>query len=200
MRSPDDVPEDLARLDALRVLYEENQDHLLAFVRWRSTPALGGRRGPDDVLQLAFLRARKRWGSFERSGMAFRPWFCRIILDTLFDDHDYQGRMERDYRKETAYPDRSSVQFSMGIQNPATSASLALARKELREKIDRVLARLSPEHQEIMVLIHFSELTREQAADLLGIEAGTARQRYARARKRFRKIWIALYGLEAMES
>jgi RNA polymerase sigma factor (sigma-70 family) len=184
--------------DALRTMFEEAYPKLLAFVRCRSAPALAARRDPEDILQTAFLGARKRWAEFEKSRLAFYPWFCRIVLDRLFDDHDYHASQKRDYRAETAWPDRSSVQFALGLQNPITSPSETLMRKELKAKIDNVLAKLSPAHQEIMVLIHFGELTKEQAADILQIKAGTARQQYARARANFRSLWKECYGQEEL--
>jgi RNA polymerase sigma-70 factor (ECF subfamily) len=185
-------------MDPLRLAFEQRHTQLLAFVRWRSTPALGARRDPEDVLQAAFLRACKRRTDFAESGMAFFPWFCRVIHDCLCDDHDFHARRRRNYRAETCWPDRSSLQGVLGIYDPATSPSEALARKELQTRIEGVLARLTPEHQEIMSLIHFGELTKEQAASVLGIESNTARQRYARARARFREHWKACFGNEGL--
>ena len=198
MRIPGEASEGDADLDSLRAMYQEQHARLLAFARCRSTPGLAARRDAEDILQVAFLSARERWADFNASGMAFYPWFCRIVLDRLLDDHDYNASKKRDYRAETAWPDRSSMQFALGLQNPITSPSETFYRKELRAKIDNVLAKLSPDHQEIMVLIHFGELTKEQAAEILGIKAGTARQQYARARARFRDLWKECYGQEEL--
>jgi RNA polymerase sigma-70 factor (ECF subfamily) len=175
-------------------LLRERREQFLAFVRWRSAARLAARRDPDDILQAAFISARRRWDDYGRSGMALEAWFYRVLLNTLLDDHDFQTRGRRDFRQELAWPDRSSVQFAAGLQAADTRPSEALARRELRERIERVLAALTPPHQEIMVLIHFAELTKEQAAELLGIDGGTARQRYARARLQFRETWKRLYG------
>jgi RNA polymerase sigma factor (sigma-70 family) len=191
MHSTDESSRDL---EALRALFEEARPKLLAFVRCRSAPGLAARRDAEDILQTAFLSARERWADFAGSGMAFYPWLCRIVLDRLCDDHDYHASKKRDYRAETVWPDRSSMQMALGLQNPITSPSEALARKEVRAKIDAILARLSPPHQEIMVLIHFGELTKEQAAEILQIKPGTARQQYARARLQFRQLWKECFG------
>jgi RNA polymerase sigma factor (sigma-70 family) len=184
--------------DSLPFMFEQAYPKLFAFVRCRSTPGLAARRDPEDILQSAFLSARERWGDSAKTGLAFYPWFCRIVLDRLFDDHDYHASQKRDYRAETAWPDRSSVQFALGLQDPITSPSQILMRKELKARIDCVLGRMSPAHQEIMVLIHFGELTKEQAAEILQIKPGTARQQYARARAQFRQIWKELYGAEEL--
>jgi RNA polymerase sigma factor (sigma-70 family) len=193
MDTPASNPDGLA---ALQSLFEEAYPRLLAFARCRSTRGLAARRDPEDILQLAFLKARTRWADFPATGLAFYPWFCRIILDRLFDDHDYHASQKRDYRAETAWPDRSSEQMALGLQAPLTSPSESLMRKELKTRIDQVLAQLSPAHQEIMVLIHFGELTKEQAAEILRIKPGTARQQYARARAQFRLLWKKCFGSE----
>jgi RNA polymerase sigma factor (sigma-70 family) len=198
MLSPDDSSSQHGP-DALSTLYEEAYPRLLAFVRCRSTKGLAARRDPEDILQQAFLSARERWAAVANSGMAFYPWFCRIVLDRLFDDHDFHASQKRDYRAETGWPDRSSMQFALGLQAPVTSPSQSLMRQELKARIDQVLARMSPAHQEIMVLIHFGELSKEQAAEILQIKPGTARQQYARARAQFRVIWKERYGPEELE-
>jgi len=176
----------------------EQRDRYLTFVRWRSTGVLSARRDPEDILQLAFVNACERWTDFLRSGMSLDAWFYRIILNVLFDDHDYHSRKRRDHRLETNWPDRSSVQAKLELQNSDTSPSEAVGRKELRARIETVLAALPADQQQILVLVHFAELTREKAAELLQIEAPAARQRYARARLRFRETWKALFGDEGL--
>src|SRR6478609_2617122 len=109
MLSPGDSPNQDGS-DALSAQYEQAYPRLLAFVRCRSTHGLAAKRDPEDILQQAFLSARERWDHFADTGMAFYPWFCRIVLDRLFDDHDYHASQKRDYRAETGWPDRSSMQ------------------------------------------------------------------------------------------
>ena len=162
--------------------------------RWRSPAKLAARRDPEDILQAAFVGARRRWEDFGRSGMELEAWFYRIVLNALFDDHDFQTRKRRDCGAEHAWPDRSSQQFALGLRNAGTSPNAALGRQEVKERIERVLAALTADQQQIMVLIHYGELTKERAAILLGIDGGTARQRYARARIRFREVWKSAYG------
>jgi RNA polymerase sigma factor (sigma-70 family) len=183
----------------LQSMFAAAYPKLLALVRCRSTPGLAARRDPEDILQSAFLAARERWADFPATGLAFYPWFCRIVLDRLFDDHDYHASQKRDYRAETAWPDRSSIQMAHGLQAPLTTPSEKLMRKELRARIDQVLGKMSAAHQEIMMLIHFGELSKEQAAEILQIKPGTARQQYARARAQFRVLWKECFGSEELE-
>ena len=180
--------------DRLLELLAEKREKFLTFVRWRSPAKPAARRGPEDILQAAFVGAQRRWADFERSGMELEAWFYRIVLNALFDDHDFQTRKRRDCGAELAWPDRSSQQFALGLRNADSSPSAQLGRQELKDRIERVLAALPADQQQIMVLIHHGELTAERAAELLGIGGGTARQRHARARLRFRDVWKTTYG------
>lgn len=180
--------------DQLHRLLRDKREVFLRFVRWRATARHGARRDPEDILQSALAVACERWADFERSKMALEAWFYQIVLNALLDDHRYQSRQRRDCRAETGWPDRSSVQGALGLHGADTSPSEAFGRREVRERIERVLGELTAEHQQLVVLIHYAELSREQAAELLGIAGNAARQRYARARARFREVWKATYG------
>jgi RNA polymerase sigma-70 factor (ECF subfamily) len=173
---------------------DAQREKFLKFVRRRLTARPGARRDPEDVLQAAFVRAADRRAAFERSGMALDAWFYRVIDDALIDDHRFQVRQKRDCAAETAWPDRSSAQLAAGLADAGTSPSEAAGRRETNERVERVLGQLSPDHQQVIVLVHFAELSQSDAAEFLGVESGTVRQRYARARAQFRKAWKATYG------
>jgi RNA polymerase sigma factor (sigma-70 family) len=127
--------------------------------------------------------------------MALDAWFYRIMQNVLFDDHDFQSRKKRDYRKDKMIPDNSGSQYELGLKDTDSRPSTADNLTALKDQVNRVLAELSPEHQRIMVLIHYSSLKKEQAAVLLGIQGDAARKRYARARCRFRELWKTHYGM-----
>ncbi len=182
--------------ELLLELLRANRERFLTFVNWRSCRRLAARRDAEDILQAASINACERWTDYEQSRMALEAWFYRIILNVLFDDHDYQGRKRRDYRAEQPLPDRSSRQIVMGLRNAGTTPSEAVYRNELKQRIERVLGELPAAFQQIMVLIHFAELSGKQAAELIGITHELARQRYARARVCFRHLWKKHYGEE----
>jgi len=176
-------------------------EQFLLFVRWRSARGLAARRDPEDVVQDAAVSACKRWDSYERSGLSLEAWFYHVLLDKLLDDHRYHHRKKRNRRLEVAWPDGSSLQYAMGLHAadtppdaPPDNDDVEAARVRLRRQIDDTLAALGPKFQTVMVLIHFCELGRVQAAELLGAKAATVRQWYARAREEFRETWKAKYG------
>ena len=196
-------PVDVVDLATLGKMFEEHRPKLLAMIERRSDPALAARRHPDDILQNAYLKAQERWPDFKQSGMSPYTWLYRIVMDCLLDDRDYQTRRRRDQRAEIAWPDRSSLQLVLGLVSPITSPSSVLARKEFQEllhkRLTQTLELLKPEDREILCMRFLDELPTEEIALVLGIPQGTARQRYARARLRFRDLWKKLFGQEGFE-
>jgi RNA polymerase sigma factor (sigma-70 family) len=194
---------DVVDVATLGKIFEEHKPKLLAMIQRRSDPALSARRNPEDILQNAYLRAQDRWPDFKNSGMAPYTWLYRIAMDCLLDDRDYQTRRRRDQRAEIVWPDRSSMQMVLGLVHPATSPSSVLARKEYQEllhkRLTQTLELLKPEDREILCMRFLDELPTEEIALVLGIPQGTARQRYARARLRFRDLWKKLFGQEGFE-
>jgi RNA polymerase sigma-70 factor (ECF subfamily) len=182
--------------EALLNRLNAQREKFLAFVRIHATAKHAARRDPEDILQEAFTKAHQRWAEFSPSALSLEAWFYQIVLDVRIDDHRFHARQKRDPRAEMAWPEHSSMQFALGLQNADTSPSEVLSRRDLKERVDRVLATLPPDDQQIMVLMNFAELTGEQAAEVLGIEHGTARQRHVRARIRFRESWKRLFGEE----
>jgi RNA polymerase sigma-70 factor (ECF subfamily) len=193
---------DVVDLATLGKLFEEHRPRLLAMIERRSDQALAARRDPEDILSAAYVKAQARWEEFKRSGMTGYSWLYRIVLDSLLDDHDFQTRRRRNPHAEVGWPDHSSLQGILGLVSPLTSPSEALAKKELQERLRRqigqTLDQLKAEDREILSMRFFDLLSTEEAAQVLDIPVGTCRQRYSRARLRFRDAWKRLYGREGI--
>jgi RNA polymerase sigma-70 factor (ECF subfamily) len=192
---------DLAQLGAL---FEEFRPKLLAMVRRRSDHRLMPRRDPDDIVNDAFLKAQAGWETFTQSKGKAYPWLYRIVLNHLYDDHDYHSRAQRDRRVEVAWPDHSSMQLAMGLMSPLTSPSNVAVREEylaeLRHRMARMMELLRPEEYEILCMRFCDDLSAEDIASVLDITAQAARQRYTRARRRFSSLWVKAFGQEGLES
>jgi RNA polymerase sigma-70 factor (ECF subfamily) len=191
-------PVDVADLAKLAQMFEEHQPKLLTMIQRRSDRGLSARRDPEDILSDAYVKAQARWKDFPQSGMTPYAWLYRIALDCLLDDHDFQTRQRRSPRAETHWPDRSSRQIVLGLVSRLTSPSEALARKEaaerLREQVDETLALLKTEDRDVLTMRFVDQLSTEEVAHVLGLEEATARQRYSRARLRFRAAWKKHFG------
>jgi RNA polymerase sigma-70 factor (ECF subfamily) len=199
----EELPVDVFDLASLGKMFEEHRPKLLAMIRRRSDPSLSARRDADDILHQAFIKAHKKWEHFKKSGMKPYVWLYRIVRDCLFDDHDFQTSKRRSLHAEIAWPDRSSLQMVLGMVSPLTSPSEALARREQQElmgkRIHVTLEHLKSEDREVLCMWFFDQLSAEEIGQVLDIPKGTARQRYSRARLRFRETWKKLIGQEGLE-
>ncbi len=185
---------DLAELAALGKIFEEHRAKLLAMLKGRIDPALRARIEPEEILNEAFLQARDRWQDFKQSGMTSYSWLYRRVLDCLFDQYDRHTAQKRDIYRQRRLPEGSASQIGLGLVNRGSSPSGALARKELEQRMRQALGMLRPEDMDILCMRHYDQLSLSEAAQVLGISGGTARQRYARARLRLRELWKKLYG------
>jgi RNA polymerase sigma-70 factor (ECF subfamily) len=55
--------------------------------------------------------------------------------------------------------------------------------------VERALARLSPEHREVLVLRFALDLAGDDVARILGVSHDVVRQRTSRAKQAFRDVW-----------
>ena len=122
----------------------------------------------SDLMQETWLRAVRHLGLF-RGQSAFRTWLTGIALNCY-----------REWRRRHA---RDGGPF-----NGDTHAAPAVTPDEAGA-INAVLARLTTEHREIIVLHDIEGFTHEEIAGALEIEPGTSKSRLSRARRAFRQRW-----------
>ena len=138
---------------------------------------LGSRAAMDDALQDAYLRAHRNLASF-RGDAAFGTWLHRIVRNTCID---HARRTSR--RVEAPLPDDTGAH-----------AAIPQAHRPMDDRVtDRLavraaLARLRPEHREVLVLVDADGVDYEEAAARLGIPVGTLSSRLTRARTHLRTL------------
>ncbi len=131
----------------------------------------------EDVLQTAYLRILEGRAPYEGRS-AFRTWLFAVIRRTAADDR--RRRMLRQLglaRYERARP----------VDDRPTPPTLALERSETQAAFQAALARLPRRQKEVLHLVFYQDLTIEEAAEVMGVSLGSARQHYARGKDRLRK-------------
>jgi RNA polymerase sigma-70 factor, ECF subfamily len=131
----------------------------------------------EDVVQEAYLRAYKHFGSFH--GGDGRPWLLAIVRNTCYT------WMQHNRSPELTIPlDDELHEIESKDLNPEAlllqSADTQMVRKALEE--------LPVEFREVIVLRELEGLSYKQIADLAEIPVGTVMSRLARARKRLQQI------------
>ena len=138
---------------------------------WRGLRRLGiPESDVEDVCQEVFLVVHRKLGDFEgRSSL--RTWIYGICARTA-SDYRRSGRVRREIVTD-APPDAPQ---DGGQQD-------ALALKQARATLDRILDQLDDDKRSVFVLYEIEELTMAEVAEALGCPLQTAYSRLHAARK-----------------
>lgn len=129
----------------------------------------GDRDRGDDLVQTACERALDRLGQF-RDGSRLDSWLFRIIHTRWIDR--VRRRKTRDSHAQTFRPHRHLHGLQDGLSG----------RMALLVDVREALAMLKEEHRAAISLVVIEGYTYAEAANILGVPAGTVASRVARAR------------------
>lgn len=132
-----------------------------------------------DVLQQAYWKVLEGKARFDgRSAM--KTWFFSVIRRTAAEQRRSLLRLFR----------RSPVAGDAG-EVPASSSGKpdrARERSESASRLSRALASLAPRQRQVLHLVFYEDLTVDEAAGIMGVSAGSARQHYDRGKKRLKEL------------
>jgi RNA polymerase sigma-70 factor (ECF subfamily) len=156
--------------DELRELYRRYSGQLFGF----ACNALGDRELAEEVVQDVFARAWRHADGYDRRRASVRTWLYTIARNRVVD-----ARRRAAVRPEVA-----------GAAEPESPAELdrTLEQAVLRWQVAAALARLSPEHREVIRLAHYGGLTLREIAERKGIPLGTVKSRTSYALRSLRLI------------
>ena len=120
----------------------------------------------QDATHDAFVQAWRKWETL-RDSTRFEPWFDRILVNTCRNRLRSRRWQATDISAEVAL---------------ATGDHAALT--EDRQVIGAAIAALSPDHQVVVALRFYRDLTVDDIARRLGIPSGTVRSRLHYAMRR----------------
>jgi RNA polymerase sigma-70 factor (ECF subfamily) len=120
----------------------------------------------QDATHDAFVRAWRKWATL-RDPARFEPWFDRILVNTC------RNRLRA-----------NRVQATDISAEVALASGDHAARAEDRETLGAAIAALSPDHQVVVALRFYRDLSIAEIALRLGIPAGTVQSRLHYAMKR----------------
>jgi RNA polymerase sigma factor (sigma-70 family) len=151
-------------------LFEATHRALLAYaVRRVADPA-----DAADVVAESFLVAWRRIDEVP-SGPDARPWMFGVARRVLANLH-------RGERRRLALADRLRAEVGEASQRP----------HEPRDDVERALSRLEDQDQELLRLVAWEQLARDEIALVLGVTRATVRVRLHRARRRLADQLAAL--------
>jgi RNA polymerase sigma-70 factor (ECF subfamily) len=174
---------------AIGKLFESTRAHLV-FLASRQLPvALRPKVGPSDIVQETAVEVHRDFARFDGStAEEFFAWVRSILHNNVLDAvRRYTTAQKRSLTKEESLSvvvDREGVRVLPGfIRAPEASA----IRREDASAVVAVLGRLSADHQTVLRLRYWDDLTFPQIGERLG-----------RSEEAVRKLWLrALRQLQA---
>jgi len=181
--------------EALAELFNRYRERLRRMVELRIDARVRSRLDAADILQEAFLDLSHDLPAY-LAGPELRPflWMRLHVSRRLAIAHrQHLGTRMRDASLEIslyhhAIPGASSVGLALMLLGRDTSPSQAAQRAERLAMVQEALNGLEPIDREILALRHFEQLSRSEAAAVLGIDPTTGAKRYFRALTRLREI------------
>jgi RNA polymerase sigma factor (sigma-70 family) len=131
----------------------------------------------EDVVQEAYLRAYKHFGSFH--GGDGRPWLLAIVRNTCYT------WMQHNRSPQLTIPLDDDLHE---IESKDLNPEALLLQSSDTQMVRRALEELPVEFREVLVLRELEGLSYKQIADVADIPIGTVMSRLARARKRLQQI------------
>ncbi len=168
--SPSDSDLDLLKQSAasdaaaFHQLVDRHADRLFGL----AVSLLPNRADAEDVLQETLAGAYRGLVRFEQRA-SVKTWLTRILILQI-------AKWRRERKNKRTEP----------IDPQAASAVDHEASANSRMDVQAAMAKLSPEHQEVMVLREFEQLSYEEIAGALGVPRGTVESRLFRARAELR--------------
>jgi RNA polymerase sigma-70 factor, ECF subfamily len=159
----------LGEMGAFDVLYERYAVRLLSYIH----RFVGDRAAAEDLVQEVFLAVLKDQ-SFDCTKEGFARWVFTVARNRALN---YQRDKKRNATKLKEF---------QTLARPIES-SPATPRQGLSKGITQALSKLSPKHQDTLVLKQFGEFSYREIAEIQGVAEGTVKSRFHFAVRQLRQ-------------
>ena len=135
-----------------------------------------------DVVQDSFLNAYQSLHAF-KGDAEFFTWLYRIAFNNAVS-------LKRKRRPVVSLETGGDSPLDPDDPSEYVRPGLSLERSEEEARLKAALARLSPEHREVLLLKDIEGMKYEEIADVLGVPIGTIRSRLHRSRLELRALLV----------
>src|SRR5712691_7342089 len=131
----------------------------------------------EEVLQTVYLKIFEGKARY-RGESSLKTWLFAVIRKTAATE--YRRKLLRTLRLTA---DIDEVEHRSTYEAPTTS----FERSEVQAHFQSALKTLPKRQREALHLVFYEDLSLREAADVMGISIGSARQHYERGKKRLRE-------------
>ena len=140
-----------------------------------------------DISQDVFVKAWQALPKFEAKAR-FSTWLYRIAHNAVYD-WSRKRKIESVGELNDEIFERDRIDAAATTTPFAAEApDVALGHGELRAKIEHALAKLSPDHREVVILKDVQGLAYKEIADVMGCTLGTVMSRLFYARQKLQTL------------
>lgn len=129
----------------------------------------------EEVLQTVYLKILEGKTHY-RGEASFKTWLFAVIRNTAISEY------RKSLLRLTVGSDQATVQSSLE-EEPAA----IFERSEAQIRFQSALEQLPARQRETLHLVLYEDLNLREAAQVMGISIGSARQHYERGKKRLRE-------------
>jgi len=172
---------------ALARLIESFRTYLGLMAAAELDPELRAKVGASDLVQDTMVEAQRDFGQFAgRTQAEFIAWLRQILRSNVLNARrQYLHTKKRRGDVPLVAHDSHAPAYEL-VDPSATPQAKAVAREQ-DELVDALIARLSPEHQEVVRLRHAEGLSFVEIGERMNRSADAVRKLWARALDRMQR-------------
>ena len=145
---------------------------------WALSCCRRDRAEAEEVLQTVYLKILEGKARY-RGESKLKTWLFAVIRKTAITEQ--RKRLLRVLKSTAA--SNSAPEGNSFTAEPAA----ALERSETQRKFQTALERLPARQREVLHLVFYEDLSLREAANVIGVSIGSARQHYERGKKHLRE-------------
>ena len=145
---------------------------------WALSCCRRDRSDAEEVLQTVYLKIFEGKARF-RGESSLKTWLFAVIRKTAATE--YRRKLLRSLRLTPDFEE------TMERAAPAESPTASFERSEVQTHFQGALKTLPRRQREALHLVFYEDLSLREAADVMGVSIGSARQHYERGKKRLRE-------------
>ena len=133
----------------------------------------------EEVLQMVYLKILEGKACF-RGEASLKTWLFAVIRKTALGEH------RKNLLRKLRWSDNSEAATT--LVSPLEQPGVAFEKSETQALFQNALKSLPRRQREALHLVFYQDLSLSEAAEVMGISIGSARQHYDRGKKHLREF------------
>jgi len=152
-------------VEAFGALYERYVGRIYNYIYYRT----GSHPDAEDLTARVFFRALKHIGRYQPRGLPFSAWLYRIA-------HNLVANWHRDNSRRPEIP----LDDGLWFHHPGDPPEASLLRSEEQEQLMRLIHKLPPDRQQLLILKFVEHLSNVEIGLIMGRTEGAIKSLYHR--------------------